>query len=459
MKILLLNPPARGIQHENIVVPPLGLMYIASALKAAGIDVVIKDAFAEAMTWPEFEAYISELKPDLLGIGGMSPVIDTNFKAIKLARPHVKHIVMGGPHVSLYKEKIFEQCPEVDIAVIGEGELTAVDVVRALESGAPLDGIPGVVVRGGCYIERPLIKDINTLPYPDRGLVSNDLYRYPLSKHSCTTTVFSSRGCPYACNFCDKSTFGSSWRARSADNVIGELEEIIGRYGIKSVIFYDDLFTVKKDRVEAICEGILSRGWDLDWKCEGRVNLADFDLMRLMKRAGCSLIAYGVESGNQVGLDYLNKKTTPDQIANAFRLTRKAGLRSMAYFILGIPVETFEDELNTIKFAIKIRPTYAQFSVLSPYYGTKIYDEAVAKGFYREIDAQNPMDKDLKRPVILSANWTEEKLQQIVKEAHRRFYFRPGYVFDYLMSVRSPGQIWNAGVVALGMAKWFRGKK
>jgi anaerobic magnesium-protoporphyrin IX monomethyl ester cyclase len=222
------------------------------------------------------------------------------------------------------------------------------------------------------------------------------------------------------------------WRARSVDNVLAELDEIVNRDRIKSIIFYDDLFTVNKERVAGICEGILRKKYKFDWKCEGRVNLVDLDLMKLMQRAGCRIIAYGVESANQAGLDYLNKKTTAEQIVRAFDLTHKAGIQTMAYFILGIPVETFEDELKTIELAKTINTTYAQFSVLSPYYGTKVYEDAMQKGWYREVDAHNPMDKDLKRPVILSDNWDERKLQQILKTAHREFYLRPGYVINLL---------------------------
>jgi anaerobic magnesium-protoporphyrin IX monomethyl ester cyclase len=124
MKTLLLNPPARQPQYQSIVVPPLGLMYIGAALKNAGFDVTIKDAFAEGMDWPAYAEYIESEKLDILGIGGMSPVIDTAFKAIKIARPHTRHIIMGGPHLSLYKQQIFDQCPEVDIGVVGEGSET-----------------------------------------------------------------------------------------------------------------------------------------------------------------------------------------------------------------------------------------------------------------------------------------------------------------------------------------------
>lgn len=456
MKILFVQPPARNRQHESILVPPLGLLLVATVLKRAGYSVSVRDAFAEGMGWEEFEAFIRCESPDILGIGGMSPVIDTTFRAIKIARPFCRTIIMGGPHVSLYGQSIFEQCPELDFGICGEGEQTTLNLINALAVGDSAVNIAGVVHRTFHTPPLPMLDEMDMIPYPDRSMLDNSLYRYPLAKYQPVTTMFTSRGCPYACTFCDKSTFGSTWRARSADNVLGEIDEIVHRYGIRSIIFYDDLFTVDKQRVAAICEGILKRGYRIDWKCEGRVNLVDEDLLRLMKRAGCSLIAYGVESGNQIGLDYLNKKTSPDLITAAFEKTRRAGIDTMAYFLLGIPVETYDDELNTIEFAKSIKTTYAQFSILSPFYGTTLYDDAVSQGWYREIDAQNPLDKDLKRPVIISENWDEEKLRRIVREAHRRFYFRPGYMLNYLLSIRSMSQLTNSIKVLTRLFNWFR---
>lgn len=455
MKILLLNPPARKQEYQSIVVPPLGLLSVATHLKSAGYDVTIKDAFAEGMNWIDFAAYIKEKKPDVLGIGGMSPVIDTTFKAIKIARPYAGQIIMGGPHASVYRHLIFDQCPDVDYVVIGEGEESTLALVHAIAAGVTIAGIDGVISKTIKNNDRELIPDINTIHHPDRSLISNRLYRYPLLKDRQVTTVITSRGCPYGCTFCDKSIFGSTWRARSVESVLAEIDEIVNIYNIESVIFYDDLFTLNKERVIGICEGILRKGYKLSWKCEGRVNLADLETMKLMKRAGCSIIAYGVESANQTGLDYLNKKTTVEQAVKAFELTRKAGIRTMAYFILGIPVETFEDELKTIHFAKAIKTTYAQFSVLSPYYGTKVYDDAIQRRWYREVDAHNPMDKDFKRPVILSDNWDEEKLQKILRIAHRKFYLRPAYILTLLLSIESTHQLKNYLREFLNILTWM----
>lgn len=456
VKILFINPPARKPEYQSIVVPPLGLLYVATHLKRAGYDVKIKDAFAEGMDWPHFESYVQKENPDVIGIGGMSPVIDTTFKAIKIARPYARHIIMGGPHASLYREQIFEQCPEIDYGVIGEGEESSLSLIKAIENGKTVEGIAGVVSKTIRNDDRALIPDINTLHHPDRILIPNQFYRYPLLKHRRVTTVMTSRGCPYGCTFCDKSIFGSEWRARSVESVLDELDEIVNVHKIKSVIFYDDLFTVNKDRVIGICEGILRKGYKISWKCEGRVNLADLDVMKLMKRAGCQIIAYGVESANQAGLDYLNKKTTTEQTIRAFDLTRKAGIQTMAYFILGIPVESYEDELKTIDLAKTTKATYAQFSILSPYYGTKVYDDAINKGWYAEVDAHNPMDKDLKRPVILSDKWDEEKFQRILKVAHREFYLRPAYMTQLFLSIKSVHQLTNYFREFINLLSWIK---
>ena len=374
----------------------------------------------------------------------MTPVIDTTFAAIRMARPYVSKIIVGGPHVSVWKQEIFQQCPEIDFGVIGEGERTMVELVENLGAGRSPSSVPGVIGRDFAGPPRSLIADLDTIPFPARDLLPLDKYHYHFSKHKRVTTLFTSRGCPFHCIFCDKSVFGSRWRGRSAANALLEVDEIVNTFKIKSFIIYDDLFTLNKERVKEFCEGILMRGYKLDWKCESRVNLVDLENLKLMKRAGCSMIAYGVESGNQHGLDYLNKKIKLADIRRAFALTHQAGIETMAYYILGIPVESYEEELQTIKFAKEINSTYAQFSILSPYYGTKLFVEAKEKGWYQEIDAKNPIDQDLKRPVIMSPNWNSEKLSKIMLKAYLAYYFRPRYIVWRIRSLNSLAQLKNS---------------
>lgn len=457
LRVLLIQPPPRILQKEDIIVPPLGIAYLAAQLEREGHMVRIIDAFAEGLDDREMESRIRDFSPDITGITGMTPVIDNAFRAISVARRHTRYLVLGGPHASMFGRDVFSQAPELDFAIQGEGETSIVMLVNALEHGATLDSVPGLITRD--FINPPacFIENLDTLPLPARHLLPNDRYRYILSRGR-VTTIFSSRGCPYQCIFCDKTVFGSKWRARSAQNVLDEIEIVVRDFGITSVIFYDDLFTVRKDRVIDICKGILDRNIRIEWKCEGRVNIVDEEALTWMKKAGCSLIAYGVESGNQKGLDYLNKGTTVEQIRRAFSLTRKAGIKPMGYFILGIPVETYEEELATISFAREIRAAYAQFSVLSPTPGTKLFENVIRMGWYREIDTQNPMDKDLKRPAIINDNWDEEKLVNILREAHRRFYLSPWYILQRLREVRSFGELLDKLSAGFKLLKWYFGR-
>ena len=455
MKILLIQPPARTRQREDVVVPPLGLAYLASSAEKDGHRVRILDAFALGMSWGEFESEVRKEKADLIGMGGMTPTIDNTLRAARVCRAHTRTLVVGGPHVSVQPQEFFRECPEADFGIMGEGEAAFPELVKSLEKGEDPWGVPGLV---GPEKENPpgtFIDPLDSIPFPARHLLPNQAYRYALWPGKKITTLITSRGCPHHCIFCDKSIFGSRWRARSARNVLDEIERIVQDFKIRSIILYDDLFTVNKGRVLEICQGILERGLRVEWKCEGRVDRVDEEMLRWMKKAGCSLIAYGVESGNQEGLDYLRKKTTLSQIRRAFKLTHKAGIRPMGYFILGIPVETFEAGLKTIDFAKELKPEYAQFSILSPYKGTALYEEAVTRGWYREVDANNPFDKDQKRPVILSENWTEEGLREILKEAHRRFYFRGGYILERLRGVRSLQGIRSLGGVGWGLLRWY----
>lgn len=457
MKILFIQPPPREIQREEIVVPPLGIAYLAAVLEKKGHNVGIIDGFAEGLDFEVLEKRIKENAPDMVGITGMTPVIDNAFRTVSAARKHAKYIVIGGPHVSMVRKKIFEQSPEIDFAVQGEGETSIEMLVTALEENSDISSVPGLITRDFENPPAPYIIDLDSLPMPARHLLPNDRYKYILSKGK-VTTIFSSRGCPYHCIFCDKAVFGAKWRARSSGSVLDEIEFVVKDLGVKSIVFYDDLFTVKKDRVIEICQAIIDKKFDIEWKAEGRVNIVDEETLIWMKKAGCSMIAYGVESGNQKGLDYLNKGIKVEQIRRAFEMTRKAGIKPMGYFVLGIPVETYDEEIGTIEFAIEIKAAYAQFSVLSPTPGTKLFDDAVRMGWYRKVDARNPMDKDLKRPAIINENWDEDKLNKILREAHRRFYLSPWYIWQRFREIRSAKEFFDKAYAGLKLLKWYTGR-
>jgi len=457
LKVLLIHPPPREKGIETIVVPQLGLMYLAAVLEQNSIQVSILDAFALGMSWEDFEKKVSEAGADIIGMGGMTPVIDVYKRAMTIARKYCRYLVMGGPHLSAYREKIFEDIPELDYGIVGEAEYSFLELVQCLSSGDmdKLPAIPGILSRSFVNTAISMVDDLDALPFPARHLSPVEKYHYSLSKYEPVFTIMSSRGCPYQCIFCDKTVFGSKWRARSPENVIAEIEEIVRKYNGKSFIFYDDLFTVDKKRAIAICKLIVEKGFKIEWKAEGRANIADEEMLEWMKKAGCSMIAYGVESGNLHSLRYLRKNFTPEQAERTFALTRKYKIKTLAYFILGIPGETYEQALESIEFACKIKPDYIQFGLLSPTYGTSLYDDAIAKNWYKEIDAKDPLGKDIKRAVIQSPEWDDEKMHKIIRTAYFKFYLRPSYILSMIFRVDSYKQFLNSAQQGLKLGYWF----
>lgn len=459
MDILLINPPARQLSGETIVIPPLGLAYLAAVARQAGHRIELLDAFGLGLSWEAFEYQLGTKRYDLIGLTGMTPVFDNTQRAIPLCRPRARYLILGGPHATAFRETILQDNPLLDYAIYGEGEETFIELLTTLEQGADPTGLAGLITRCGIGPQRSYLKDLDQLPWPARDLLPNHRYRYPLSSALPMTTIMSSRGCPYPCIFCDKGVFGSKWRARSAENILAEVDRIVKDLGVQSIIFYDDLFTLQRERVLAFCEGLIQRNYRLTWKAEGRVDRVDAELLALMRRAGCDTMAYGVETANQIGLDYLGKQTSPDVIRQAFTLTQRAGIKTMGYFILGLPVETYEQAQKTICFAIELDCDYAQFSILSPLPGTPLYQQAVDLGWYREVAAQNISDKDRLRPVVMSENWDEAKLIDIVHQAHRRFYLRPSYILKSLARIRSCQEIGELIGLGWDMVKYVLGKK
>lgn len=454
MKVLLLTPPARTKVREPIVVPPLGLAYLAAVARDAGHEVTILDALAEGLDWRDFQERISEERHDVVGVTAATMTIDTAKRAIALCRPHADVLVMGGPHATAFRHDLMKDIPELDYAVYGEGEQTFVSLLRALERGDSPDNMAGVITRNGVGPKRECCRDLDELPFPARDLLPMGRYRYPGFRRGPMATLITSRGCPYNCIFCDKSVFGSQWRARSAENVLAEIDEVVDRFGVKSIVFYDDLFTIDKERVRMICEGLIARPYTVSWKAESRVNIVNDEMLSLMKRAGCDTIAYGVESSHQKGLDFLGKNTSPDMIRHAFEATRKAGIKTLGYFILGLPIETYEEALATIDFAVALKCDFAQFSILCPLPGTRLNELADANGWHGEfisdsVDANHP-----RRPAVVTATWSPDRLAELLRLAHRRFYLRPAYIVQSLSRARSVHELGEMGALGFQVLKY-----
>ena len=448
MDVLLVRPPRRNPTDAGLCVPPMGLAYIAGALRAAGHRVDIFDALALGSSWRTLESTLARRRPEVVGLSAMTPVADIAARAASIARPYAGHIVLGGPHPTAVRRAVFDEIPALDAAVVGEGEVPAVGLLDWWSAGSAGDPPPGVLVPNQPFVEATPPVDLTTLAPPARDLLPNEAYRYLFATRRGFGTMITSRGCPFRCSFCDKSVSGDRWRARPAAHVVDELVTMRQQHGIRFVNFYDDNFTLRRRRVVAICEEILRRGLDIEWKCEGRVDGVDLELLRLMRRAGCRVVAYGVESANPQTLALLRKDITVEQSVEAFALTRQAGLRSLAYMIIGAPGEGVAEVRRSVSFCQEIGADYVQFSSLVAMPGTPLFAH---HGASTQAAVTNPLDADLSRATV--TDLPPEQLAQLMRSAWRGFYLRPRPIRRLAVDAVRSGSIGEA--VRLGRA-WTR---
>ena len=458
MKVLLIVPPALNtittalpsiIEEEKGVNPHLGLMYIASYLeKYTNYDVEIFDAVVERVkNFKEIKNLILEKNPDVVGITAMTftwiDVIKTA-RAVKEANKNIK-IVLGGPHVNIYPTETVS-VHEVDFVVLGEGEAPMKDLLDNINDEEALKKIRGIVFKdfGGMVINtgsRELITNLDSIPFPARHLTKWNKYYSVLAAVSPVTTMFTSRGCPYKCLFCDRPHLGKIFRARSAKNVVDEMEEC-ERMGIKEIFIYDDTFAIDRNRVIDICNEKKRRGLTIGWDVRTRINTVDEQMLCAMKKAGCRRIHYGVESGTQRILNILKKGITIEEVEKIFKITKKAGIETLGYFMIGSPSETKEEVLETVKMAKRLDPDYVHIAVLMPYPATAVYFKGLSENilpndYWRKF-AENPTSDFV--PYVWEEILTKDELVQLLKNAYRSFYFRPYYIFKRLFKLRSFGE-------------------
>jgi anaerobic magnesium-protoporphyrin IX monomethyl ester cyclase len=467
MRVLLVNPPARRmvrsilpaeVEAERGLFPPLGVLYLAAALTGlSGVEVSVIDAQAEGLTADDVARRVARDGHDVVGVTALTfTLVDAMdvAMAVKAARPGTA-VIAGGPHPHLFPEATLGLGP-FDAVCRGEGELS----FRALIAGWPRtkdSPPPGIWWRGGKKGEpevAPYVEALDGLPFPARRLSRVELYHSVLSGLRPITTMMSSRGCPFGCVFCDRPHLGKRFRPRGAENVVDEMEEVAG-LGVKEIVFYDDTFTVDRERVRAIAELVLERGLKIAWDVRARVSDLAAEDYKLCRRAGMSRVHFGVESGDPELLKSLRKGITIEQARAAFLAAREAGLETLAYFMAGLPGETRETMQRTLELAIELSPDYAHFSVLIPFPGTPVYQTGLERGIIaRDVWSEFAADP---RPDFVPPVW-EEKLSKAeilagLSRMYRTFYRQPAVL---ARRVRRAGSL--AGLVRgarLGMRILF----
>ncbi|MFC1462521.1 B12-binding domain-containing radical SAM protein [Verrucomicrobiota bacterium] len=472
MNVLLVVPPLEktildrsmsAIEEDRGVNPPLGLLYVASYLETnSSHEITIIDCQVEGLDFGALQARIGEVRPDVLGMTVMTMSLPSVLEAARLAKEAVPEtqIVLGGPHVFLYPEETI-RLPGVDFLVVGEGEESFRELLDAIGDKQRLRGIPGLVFRDGGEVvqtgTRPLIEDLDSLPHPARHLVPYRDYSSILAKRDPATTLFTSRGCPFKCTFCSRPHLGKRFRYRSAANVVDEMETCV-QMGIQEFLVYDDTFTVKRDRVMAICDEITARKLDVGFDVRARVDTVDDEMLGALKRAGCQGVHYGIEAGTEKILKVLNKGISIERAQEVFKLTRKHGIPVLAYFMIGAPTETEEDILATFDVMARLDPDYVHLTVLIPFPGTQIYGRALDGGLYggdvwREF-AAHP-DESFELP-HWSETFSREQLDSLAVRGYRQFYLRPTYVMRQIGKLRTLAEFkkkLKAGLHVLGMKK------
>jgi radical SAM superfamily enzyme YgiQ (UPF0313 family) len=450
LRVLLIRPPARhtvesevpeAVEAENLSYPPLALLAIASFLRDQTAHTVsVLDAQLDHLEYDQVQARVAAFKPDVVGITCFTvQLVDVHNTIAAAKRAGVPRIVLGGPHISDFPQESVG-LKDVDAVVKGEGQRPLEDLLAIWEAGGEAKGIPGVIAHADDPVPQTDVyfsNDLDDYPITDRTLVDHTRYYDVMGEGGVFTTVITSRGCPYRCTFCN--TPRHRYRVMSPSRVCDELEACVA-LGIREIYFVDDTFNITNKRVHALCDEIRRRKIDISWTVRFRVKGVDRALLENMKAAGCKRIQLGVEQGTEEGLLRLKKDVTSLEIESAFRLCREVGVNTVAYFMIGTPVErTRADVAHTIDYSIKLDPDFVMFNLLTPFPGTTLFDEGLADGVldlepWTEF-MRNP-NEDFKAQVW-DEHFSREELRDMLGGAYRKFYWRPKFVLRNLTQIRN----------------------
>lgn len=443
-KIVLVQPNYRQARATGawMVNPPIGLAYIAAVLENEGMAVEIIDANADDIS-PERTAEMIGDKFDVVGISLMTPAHGFAIELVKhLPRKAIK--IAGGPHATGYPE-IFLKAG-YDAVVIGEGELTFLEIAK----GARFEGIKGIAyMKAGSMHKNPPRELCNPddIPFPTRHLLKSDGVDLPYistaTKYRPWSPIFTSRGCPFSCYYCNKSIFGHGFRPRSPENVVSEIEELVNKYGVKEIDVYDDCFNFDINRAEKILDMIAEKKIKIHIRFSNgiRVDKITESLLKKMKKAGCEYIAYGVESGSQEILNRIPKGITLDMVRKTVRLTKKQGIHVTCFFMLGLIGDTKETMQQTIDFAKELEPDIAQFTIATPYPGTRMH-QMIGQNGHLLVGDWSDFHHTLGKMLYTYPNTASpEEVQEMYKKAHNEFYFRPAYIAKQILKIRNFEQV------------------
>lgn len=463
-KIIFINPPYERIapgyefvKHITNNSPSLGLLHLAAEVRLRGYtpSIIESDIFnlsieqAARQAIDQRPAYVG-ITLFTVGVWGAAAIA----RKIKQALPQTV-IIVGGPHISSMGPETLNRFAEFDIAVVGEGEKILVELLESLDSGKDLAKVPGIIYRAGSGVIRtpglPADKILDELPFPAWDLLPDfpqaykpAIYDFPRGP---VATIAASRGCPFFCKFCDTSTFGAKVRHYSPQKVFEMMKHLHDNYGVRHIMFVDDLFLASKVRTAELCTMLLASGLKMTWTCTARVDTVKPDILELMRRAGCWEISFGLETGSNVLLKKMDKAAEVEKSAQAIKWTAAAGIRTKGLFMLGFPGEDGGTIAQTKDFIRSIPMTIMNLTKFTPYPGSPVY---------RDLYGTNIRDDHWEKMNGMNFLWspagmTVEELDRQYQEILMAFYRRPGIAWYYTkLTLHYPNHLLRLLRFALG---------
>ena len=447
MRVLFVNPSQEKVYGKKMkpAYPPLGLLYVGSVLKREGHEIKLVDIDIEDISPDRFNNILEKFSPDVVGVTCTTPTVNDALKWAGAVKRHNENIqvILGGVHPTIAPEEVAGHA-DVDIVVIGEAEETVKELFRQLSSSyIDLRGVKGISYKSGGRVvtnePRPFIDDLDSIPFPDRGLLARPgAYLPPDAIKLPVASIMTSRGCPGGCTFCcTKNIFSKRFRARSVKNIMEEINQLVKNEKVKEIHIIDDVFTLDKKRTLEFCGEVKKQGLELDFQFINglRADFVDEDILKALKSIGVKTVGYGVETGNEEILKNIKKNIPLGITRKAFRLSKKLGFETWAFLIFGLPGETELTIRQTIDFTKELNPDFAKFLILKPYPGSEVFEQLKKKNLI--LNMNYDFYGVYTGPIHRLPGLEPEKMTYWQKRAFREFYLRPSKILFNLKRIKS----------------------
>lgn len=456
--ILLIQPPSVSgkIILDYLKYPPMGLAFLASALREKRYEPAIFDASIEKNPFLKLENIIKTGGFNIYGISFSSMTAEGAFKTAEIIKNADKNsiIIAGGYHPTVMTKETLANT-NFDFVVHGEGEAALPELLEKIEKKeTDFEKLLGIAFRANGEIKinpsRPLIENLDTLPLPAYDLLKLNAYSSPSTTRKPYISYIRSRGCPFSCNFCGvQKMFTRRYRFESPEKTIKNIEELIRKFRVKEILFKDSEFVINKKSVIDFCDLLIQKKYNLIWGVNARADMVDSELLKKMKLAGCNQITYGLESGDQNILNSIGKNITLTQAREAVKITKDIGIKCVANFMLGNTGETADTINKTIKFAAELDPDYVVFNYLIAFPGSDVYDLAIKNNWFINGEPKNFTYESLK---LNATKISAEELDKFLKKALVSFYLRPKYIIKRMAKL-TPTEIKHNFLGLLAVAK------